>query len=239
MKPLWKKVTAHRGAAAVEPENTLRGIRYALALHPGRVEIDVHLSRDGELVVMHDETVDRTTDGTGKIADLTVAELKQLDAGKGERVPTLREVIAVFQEFWAQGSESLLQIELKGYGTAAPTTEAIKSAGIAHRVVLTSFDAARVAEAKQLLPECVFGLLTSKLDPDPLEIALQIGASAVHLQHRLATREWVERVQSAGIEARVWNIDDAERMQWAIDLGVDGIGSNDPRLLIEVLAGQQ
>ena len=65
----WKLVTAHRGAAAVEPENTLRGIRYALAFRPGRVEIDVHLSRDNQLVVMHDETVDRTTNGTGKIAD--------------------------------------------------------------------------------------------------------------------------------------------------------------------------
>lgn len=229
-------VTAHRGAAAIEPENTLRGVRYALSLGVSRVEIDVHLSRDSELVVIHDATVDRTTNGTGAIAEKTLHEIKQLDAGKGERVPTLQEVVDVFQEFWAQGGGTFLQIELKGEGTAKPTVAAIQRNGIADKIVLASFDAERLAAAKELLPTAIFGFLTSKLEPDPLEIALRIGANAVHLQHRLATQEWVDRVHAAGLEARVWNIDEAERMKWAIDLGVDGIGSNDPRLLLEILA---
>jgi len=232
------EVTGHRGAAAVEPENTLRAIRYALSLGVDRAEIDVHLSQDGELVVMHDATVDRTTNGTGKIAEMTVAQLKQLDAGKGERVPTLQEVMNVFKEFWAQGGKTLLQIELKGPATAAPTVAAIVQNGIEDKVVLCSFDAQQLAEAKQLLPDAIYGFLTSKLEPDPIEIALGISASAVHLQHKLATQEWVERVHAAGLQARVWNIDEAERMKWAIALGVDGIGSNNPQLLLEVLAGQ-
>ncbi|MDQ3814494.1 MAG: glycerophosphodiester phosphodiesterase [Armatimonadota bacterium] len=230
------EVTGHRGAAAVEPENTLRGIRHALALQVNRVEIDVHLCKDGELVVMHDAAVDRTTDGTGKIADLTLAEIKQLNAGQGERVPTLQEVLDAFKEAWSQGSQTLLQIELKGVGTAEPTVDAIRRNDVEDRIVLTSFDAPRLTEAKRLLPQARSGLLTGTLDPDPIEIARRIPTDAVHLRHDLATREWVERVHAAGLEARVWNIDEAERMKWAIALGVDGIGSNNPQLLIEVLA---
>jgi len=235
MKRHRVEVTGHRGAAAVEPENTLRGIRYALSLGVDRVEVDVHLSRDNELVVIHDATVDRTTDGTGKIADMTLAEIKRLDAGKGERVPVLQEVVEVCREAWTQGNQTFLQIELKGPATPAPTVAAIRRNGIEDKVVLTSFDAERLSEAKQLLPEAVFGFLTSKLDPDPIEIAHCIPTSAVHLRHDLATREWVERMHAAGLQARVWNIDEAERMEWAINLGVDGIGSNNPQLLIEVL----
>ncbi|MCS6862521.1 MAG: hypothetical protein NZT92_19640 [Abditibacteriales bacterium] len=230
------EVVGHRGAAGVEPENTLRGIRYALSLGVDRVEIDVHRCKDGALVVMHDTTVDRTTNGTGKIADLTLVEIKQLDAGKGERVPTLQEVIDVFKEAWAQGSQTLLQIELKGEGTAAPTVEVVKCNGIADKVVLTCFSAERLAEAKRLLPQVRCGFLTSTLEPDPLEIARQVGAGAVHLRHDLASRAWVERTHAAGLQARVWNIDEPERMRWAIALGVDGIGSNRPDLLLKVLA---
>src|SRR3712207_6467604 len=104
------EVTAHRGAAAIEPENTLRGFRYALGLGAHRIELDVHLSRDNQLVVMHDARVDRTTNGSGAIAEMAVEQLKQLDAGQGERVPLLQEVIELFQEHWQQGNEARLQI---------------------------------------------------------------------------------------------------------------------------------
>jgi glycerophosphoryl diester phosphodiesterase len=232
------EVVGHRGAALVEPENTLRGIRYALSLGVDRVEIDVHLSKDNELIVMHDTTVDRTTNGTGKIADLTLADIQQLDAGKGERVPILQEVMDVFQDAWGQGCKTLLQIELKGEGTAAPTVEAVKRNGIEDKVVLTCFDAERLTQAKRLLPQALFGFLTSTLHPDPIEIAHQVGANAIHLRHDFATSEWVERVHAAGLQARVWNIDEVERMKWSIALDVDGIGSNNPALLIEVLSGK-
>ena len=230
------EVTGHRGAATVEPENTLRGLNYALSLGVDRAEIDVHLSQDQHLIVMHDATVDRTTDGTGKIADFTLAQLKELDAGQGERVPTLPEVIELFQAAWQRASKTLLQIELKGEATAAPTVEAVKRNGIENQVVLTSFNAERVAEAKQLLPQAIFGLLTSSLEPNPIEIALRVGAGSVHLRHDLVTREWIESVRAAGLQARVWNIDEEARMEWAIALGVDGIGTNNPALLLEVLS---
>lgn len=233
------EVTAHRGAAAIEPENTLRGFRYALSLGVQRIELDVHLSCDQQLIVMHDARVDRTTNGSGAIAEMTADEIRQLDAGMGERVPLLPEVIDLFQAHWQNGGKTKLQIELKGPQTAAPTVAIIQQNNIADKVVLSSFDETQLAEAIRLLPPVNSAFLTAKLEPDPLEIALRIGAGGVHLNHNLATREWVDRVHAAGLHARVWNIDEAERMKWAIDLGVDGIGSNNPQLLLDVIAGRQ
>ena len=232
------EVTAHRGAAAIEPENTLRGFRYALPLGVARIELDVHLSRDKKLIVMHDAKVDRTTNGSGAIADMDAAEIQKLDAGQGERVPLLQEVIDLFQEHWQSGGKTMMQIELKGPKTAAPTVEMSVRNGITDKVVLSSFDEARLSEAIQLLPQTTFAFISSKLEPDPLQIALRIGAGGVCLNHKAATREWVEEVHAAGLQARVWNIDEAQRMKWAMDLGVDGISSNDPKLLLDVIAGR-
>ena len=103
-------VTSHRGAGFLEPENTLRAIRRAIALGADQVEIDVQLTRDGRLVLMHDATVDRTTNGTGAVADLTLDEIRQLDAGQGEQVPTLDEVLTLTD------GKITPQIELKGPG---------------------------------------------------------------------------------------------------------------------------
>lgn len=112
----------HRGAAGHEPENTLRSFRRAMELGADMVELDVHLCGSGELVVIHDETVDRTTDGTGEVAKMTLDEMRALDAGKGERIPTLQEVIDL-----ATGRMDI-NIELKGLGTAGPALEHIEDA---------------------------------------------------------------------------------------------------------------
>src|SRR5437660_7666970 len=109
----------HRGAAALEPENTIRSFRRAIELGCDFAECDVHLTRDGQLAVMHDAAVDRTTNGSGPISDFTMAELKQLDAGQGERVPTLDEVLET-----VRGRIKLL-IELKGPGTEALTVQTV------------------------------------------------------------------------------------------------------------------
>ena len=107
-------LTGHRGAAALEPENTLLSMQKAIDLSVDQIEIDVHLTSDQHLVVIHDTTVDRTTDGQGAVADFTLEKIKQLDAGKGERIPTLQEVIDLVR------GKVVLQIELKGPNTAKP-----------------------------------------------------------------------------------------------------------------------
>lgn len=115
--PRRYRVIAHRGASAYEPENTLRAFRRAIELGADMSELDVHLSRDGHLIVMHDETVDKTTDGHGAIRDMTLGDLERLDAGQGEHVPTLQSVLDLACQFPPHG----LYVEMKGEGTPEPT----------------------------------------------------------------------------------------------------------------------
>jgi glycerophosphoryl diester phosphodiesterase len=223
------EVTGHRGAALLEPENTLRSIRKAIALQCDRVEIDVHHCGTGELVVIHDEMVDRTTNGSGLVADMSFEQIRHLDAGNGERIPTLQEVIDVVK------GRIILQIELKGPGTATSVIDHIKRNDLLDEVVVTSFYRERIEEARRLLPELRFGYLTSTLELDPFRIAIEIGAGAVHLHHTRITPMVVDECHGLGLELRAWNIDDASRMREVAYTGVDGIGSNRPDLLINVL----
>ena len=123
-------LTGHRGAAELEPENTRLSIQKAIDLGVDQVEIDVHLTRDQHLVVIHDATVDRTTNGQGAVADFTLEEVKRLDAGKGERIPTLQEVIDLVR------GKVVLQIELKGPDTAEPVVRTVEQNNIENEVLL-------------------------------------------------------------------------------------------------------
>ena len=221
-------LTGHRGAAKLEPENTLLSIQKAIDLGVDQIEIDVHLTRDQHLVVIHDATVDRTTDGRGAIADFTLAEVKQLDAGKGERIPTLQEVIDLVR------GKVILQIELKGPGTAAPVIQAIKQNSLKDGVLLTSFVHDRLREARQLNPNLRLGALWANPPPDACEQALDMGAEAIHIQHLNIDSQLVEKAHAHGLKIRAWNPDTVEEIQRVVDLGVDAIGSNRPDLLIAV-----
>src|SRR5262249_57324330 len=137
-------VVGHRGCALLEPENTLRGFRRALDLGCDYVETDVRLTRDGHLVLMHDETVDRTTNGSGSVAELTFGEIRTLDAGQGEQVPTLAELLPLLR-----GRAHLL-CELKGENTAAEAVRIVREAGISRQVVFTCFDLGRIRHVKAI-----------------------------------------------------------------------------------------
>ncbi len=221
-------LTGHRGAAKLEPENTLLSIQKAIDLGVDQVEIDVHLTCDQHLVVIHDTTVDRTTDGQGAVAAFTLAEVKQLDAGKGERIPTLQEVMDLVR------GKVILQIELKGPGTAAPVIQAIKQNSLENGVLLTSFVHDRLREARQLNPALRLGALWGEPPPDACEQAIDMGAEAIHIQHLNIDPHLVEKAHAHGLKIRAWNPDTVEEIQRAIDLGVDAIGSNRPDLLIAV-----
>ncbi|MBI1926679.1 glycerophosphodiester phosphodiesterase [Candidatus Poribacteria bacterium] len=219
-------ITGHRGAAKLEPENTLRSIQKAIDLGVDQIEIDVHLTRDGHLVVIHDATVDRTTDGHGAVADLTLLEAKQLDAGKGERIPTLLEVMEVVR------GKVILQIELKGPDTAEPVVRAVEQNGMVGEVVLTSFVHERLREVHRLNPNIALGALWSHPPDDACEQALHIGAEALHIQHQNIDAGLVQKAHASGLKLRAWNPDTIEEMQRVIALGVDAVGSNRPDLLI-------
>ena len=219
-------LTGHRGAAKLEPENTLLSIQKAIDIGVDQIEIDVHLTSDQHLVVIHDTTVDRTTDGQGVIADFTLAEVKQLDAGKGERIPTLQEVLDLVR------GKVILQIELKGPNTAAPVIQTVKQNGMESEVLLTSFVHERLHEARQLNPNLRLGALWANPPPDACEQAIDMGAEAIHIQHLNIDPELVQKAHANGLKIRAWNPDTVEEIQRVINLGVDAIGSNRPDLLI-------
>ncbi len=221
-------LTGHRGAAKLEPENTLLSIQKAIDLEVDQIEIDVHLTSDQHLVVIHDTTVDRTTDGQGAIADFTLAEVKQLDAGKGERIPTLQEVIDLVR------GKVILQIELKGPNTAKPVVQTVEQNRMESEVLVTSFVHDRLRETRQLNPNLRLGALWANPPPDACEQAIDMGAEAIHIQHLNIDPELVRKAHAHGLKIRAWNPDTIEEIQRAIDLGVDAIGSNRPDLLIEV-----
>ena len=219
-------LTGHRGAAKLEPENTLLSLQTAIDLGVDQIEIDVHLTSDQHLVVIHDTTVDRTTDGQGAIADFTLAEIKQLDAGKGQRIPILQEVMDLVR------GKVILQIELKGPDTAAPVIHTVEKNGMQSEVLLTSFVHERLREAHQLNPNLRLGALWAAPPPDACEQTIDMGAEAIHIQHLNIDSQLVQKAHAHGLKIRAWNPDTVEEIQRVINLGVDAIGSNRPDLLI-------
>jgi len=226
---LMVKVTGHRGAAALEPENTIKSVRKALDLGVDQVEIDVHLTKDGRLVVIHDERVDRTTNGRGYVRDLTLAEIRKLDAGKGERVPTLQEVVDAVR------GRAVLQIELKGLGVERETVGTVEANRIVEEVVLTSFRHGAVKRARELNPRLETGVLFYCHPVRVCQLALDAGASAIHPNVDFVDRAMVEEAHGLGLKVRAWNSDDEDQMRRLIGLGVDAIGSNRPDLLMKVV----
>jgi glycerophosphoryl diester phosphodiesterase len=146
-------IMGHRGAAALAPENTLLSIATAMEIGVDAVEIDVHLSKDNEIVVIHDATVDRTTNGTGAVSSYTLEAIKKLDAGKGETIPTLQEVIDFI------GGKVRLVIELKEAGTEEPVVQLIKRNGLWENVYVISFWHRLVKTVKEIESRIKTGVL--------------------------------------------------------------------------------
>jgi glycerophosphoryl diester phosphodiesterase len=219
-------IMGHRGAAALEPENTLLSVERAIHIGVDAVEIDVRFSKDKELVVIHDATVDRTTDGIGPVCDFTVDELKQLDAGKGQRIPTLQEVVEVIN------NKVTLVIELKEEGTAKSVFELIKKNSIEDKVYIISFWHQFVKTIKEMGSNIKTGVLFVGCPVDAC-IATQISADALVMNYSFIDINFVQTAHKEGLKVFVWNIDNKKLLQPYSDMGVDGIGTNDPRVLCE------
>lgn len=221
---------AHRGYSAVAPENTLAAIEAAIRTGAEFVEIDTHATADGVPIVMHDGTVDRTTDGTGAVAELSVAAIFDLDAGAsfsstfaGQRVPTLGRVLDHIK-----GSGSRLLLEVKsGQNTAQvhSIVSEVLNRGMLDEVVLQSFDEQVLRDARDFAPDLARGLLRGLLDTDPVATARSLGVVAYNPIATALTirRKLVGQLNAAGIAVMPWTVNKAK--QWAVlaDLGVDGI----------------
>jgi glycerophosphoryl diester phosphodiesterase len=224
------------------PENTLASFRKGVELGAPMLELDIHLSADGRLVVIHDDTVDRTTDGSGRVSDLTADELGRLDAGSwfspdfaGERVPMLENVLD-----WARGRVGLV-IELKLGPVWYPGIEEVlvrtlQRADATADVLVISSDHHAVRRVKQLDPAAKTAIMYGGRMLDPVGMARAAGAEAVRPGHYTLTAADVAVCHAAGLAVIPWTVNDEASMRRVVSMGVDGMSSNYPELLGRVLA---
>jgi glycerophosphoryl diester phosphodiesterase len=241
-------IVAHRGASSTRPENTLASFEEAVRLGAHIVELDVRLSRDGVAVVMHDPTVDRTTDGSGAVHELTAAELGVLNAGSPEaleRVPTLAEVL----DLLSGSAAAALEIKnLPGEPGFEADHESIVTATHAELersafegpVVVLSFNPSSVAASKTIAPDVPTGFLTTDLvsPHDALAHAVRAGHEMVlpRVTSLVAAGDaFVAEVHTAGLRLATWTVDDAAEIRALLGRGVDAVASNDPATALAVL----
>jgi glycerophosphoryl diester phosphodiesterase len=222
-------VVGHRGAAGLEPENTLRAFRRALALGVDAVECDVHLTRDGVPVVLHDATLERTTDGAGAVRDLTWAELARLDAGQGERIPRLEEVVALVR------GRAHLVVELKARGAHGPVLDCLRGAAALSEATLIAFDLEELAAAARAAPEAARGALFHRLPPDGPTRARALGCAWAFLEFRAAEAEGVAALRSAGLRVGLWTPNEEPELRAALALAPDAVTTDRPDRLLPLL----
>jgi glycerophosphoryl diester phosphodiesterase len=236
-------IFAHRGASAHAPENTLAAFELALAQGADGIELDAKLSADGQVVVMHDATVDRTTDSHGRVKDLSLAELRSLDAGaflaekyRGEKVPALEEV------FEALGKRMFVNVELTNYNTPGDhlvesVCMLVKKFGLEKQVLFSSFFASNLSKARGLLPEVPRGLLAfhGLLGAWARSFGFAFGRyQALHPHLKDVTPQQVQRVHRLRRRVHVWTVNTAEDMRRLFHWGVDAIFTDDPQLAVQV-----
>ncbi|MGW8376021.1 glycerophosphodiester phosphodiesterase family protein [Streptomyces sp. ODS28] len=212
----------HRGVMGVEPENTLRSFVRAEREGLPFIELDLHLSKDGALVVMHDADVDRTTDGKGPIGDFTLAELRELDAGEGERIPVFEEVL--------DAVSAPLQAEIKDRAAARVLAGVIEERGLHERITVISFHDEALRETRSLLPDIPLVLVAGKSSPSVPDRAQEVGAGMVSCELKHLTEEIVGRCHEAGIKVISWTVNTEDELARARELGLDGVVTDMPEI---------
>lgn len=219
-------VIGHRGAKALAPENTLAGIRAASQCGADAVEVDVRLTKDGALVLMHDDTVDRTTSGKGRVEDLSLNEIKEIDAD-GEKVPTLEEALDLVQKL-----DLLAVIEMKEEGIEELVANAANGGNAVNdkRVIVTSFYHSSLRELKEI-SNLKTGIIISSLPIKPIELALWARADAIFPKR--TNPGLFKEARRHGIAVYPWTVNTAAEAAWLLRLGADGLVTDDPCLIRE------
>lgn len=231
-------VIAHRGASDSAPENTLAAFDHALQMGVRHIELDVQLTHDGHVVVIHDDTVDRTTNGSGAISSFSLSALQSLDAGSwfreefsGERVPAFHEVLKRYR------GRAHLHTEIKGRSPALSqmTADLIRAHGMEKKVTITSFQEARLEEMRAYARELSRGWLVTDTSEETIAKAHAMNVNQLCPQADKVTPELVQRIHAAGFDVRVWGVKTGELMQQVVRAGSDGMTINFPDKLISFL----
>lgn len=235
-------VWAHRGASRYAPENTLPAFTLAAQQGADGVELDVHLSKDGELVVIHDETLDRTTDGTGPVQDYTLAQLQGFCADNhmpgfaDARIPTLRQVLARLKPTGLRVNIELKTSILWYDGIEEKTLALVREMGMEDRVVYSSFNHYSIEKVRQLAPGAETAYLYSDIICDVERYAAAHGVQGLHPGlWNVKMADLLQRYLSSGLAVRVWTVNDAADLRWLLEAGADVI-TNDPPLALTVRA---
>jgi glycerophosphoryl diester phosphodiesterase len=240
-------IIAHRGDSAHRPENTLAAFASALELGAELVEMDIQLSRDGAVVVIHDASVDRTTDGSGRVSELDLAALRRLCAGyplrfgntfSGERIPTLAEVLGLLRD----RARAMIEIKSDSVtddaegGIEAVTVAEVRRAKMEKDVALISFDRRALLRCRELAPEIARGHVFDRgLPGDFLAGAREAACEVVMPHKRLLSDELRDRAREAAIKVATWVVDEPEELAGLARFDLFGIGSNRPGVLLESL----
>ena len=225
-------VIGHRGACAHEPENTLRSVKRAIADGADMIEIDVRLA-GGEIVVIHDDTLERTTDGSGSIYEKTFDQLRAVDAGKGEQIPNLGEVLELTLPALP------LNIEIKDTAVTAAVCDLLQSVPDLDpsKIIISSFHEQATREARERLPQIPIGILAhSKGDtlPPMFALAEELNAMSVHPHVDSVTTELVSQAHDAGLRVLPYTARTLEQLDHLLDCGADGCFADDPAWAREI-----
>lgn len=228
---------AHRGASGHAPENTMAAFRKAVAMGATFIETDLQMSRDAHLVAIHDATVDRTTNGQGVVHDMTLAELRKLDAGSwfgsefvGERIPTLEELLA-----FSKKNDVVFYLEIKpqgSWGGEHALIGALRESGEIPRAVVISFDASVVLKLRKIEPTLMTGLLYDGQIEKPLEKAVEVGARQLAVRGDLVTPAMLSAARKKDLQVVCWTVNNSAHMRALMAAGVDGIMSDYPDRLV-------
>ncbi len=214
----------HRGARAYEPENTLRSFKRAMELGANAVELDVRRTKDDEIVVIHDAEVDRTTDGSGLVSELTLEEIKQFVTEKGEKIPTLEEAL----EFL--GKRVKILVELKETGLEENVLDLIHEKGLIENVIIISFHEEALRNVRALNDDVATGLIYVR-HKNPVEAALKLKAEYLLPLYRFTHSANVRKAHEEGLKVIVWTINKEEEVAEYMKKSVDGITSDRPDIL--------
>jgi glycerophosphoryl diester phosphodiesterase len=228
---------AHRGASGYAPENTLAAFRRAVSQGVIFIETDLHLTRDAHFVAIHDETLERTTNGHGPIQQLTLTEARRLDAGSwfasefiGERIPTLEEIL----EF-ARKNDVVFYLEIKPgafWGGEHALVGALRNSTEIPRVVVISFEPAILASIRQIEPTLMTGLLYEGQIENPFDKAQEIGARQLAVRGDLVTPNFLQEAHKRDLQVVCWTINSPAHMRLLISAGIDGIMTDYPDRLL-------
>jgi len=236
-------IIAHRGASAYAPENTMSAFRKALSLGAEGIELDVHMTRDGHVVVIHDDKIDRTSNGKGFVKDYSLNELREFDFGswfgkefEGEKIPLLEDVLDLLK-----GWTGLLNIEIKSgptlhSGIEEKVADIIKKYDFVDYTIISSFNHYSLVKMKKILPEVRTGVLYSEGIYEPWVYAKHVGAYAIHPSYYNIVPEIMEGCIKHGIAVNPFTVDDPDLIRKIAAAGVTGIITNVPDVALNTLS---